>query len=579
MAIPQQKPSTYDMWSASARNAYDAMEKRALKAESKLADLENSFTQQIDYLTPTDDTLSWNMVMMRTLNDMLSEAASTLDPSKIFEKVTQTIGIYLDVTSVYICGWNPAQNKITVLAEFINENAGLEENMSDIGISYQFDNDFKNRFKESPDYWLIHHDDDNLQKKERLDYENYGVKTIFYVPMYANGELFGFIEAWDTSRKRNFHQSQVDFVVAVAHQIASSVRMAQLHRSLQESEQRYRMLMDTMQGGVAQTDMNGIIQFVNHHFANMMKIPVVDLIQQNLAELWQRNTTPTEIPDEYFLSDEDGQPQYIQMTHATIPSQTEQALGKVFVYTDITKRKEAEKVILELVLEQERTRLLAQFVQDASHEFYTPLSIINTKLHLLRHYQTEEKAFASLESIQDQAHIIGGLIKTLVQVTTLDSLQDLDLKSHNLVLILEQVMASFEDVATENQQLLTFEITNPKITLFCNVHYIILVLNNLIHNALRYTPEGGTIILQITETEDSIGISIEDNGIGMSKEEQSQIFNRFYRADAAHSTRGFGLGLPIVKRVIDLHHGHIHVESSEGKGTAITIGLPKHLAP
>lgn len=576
----QQKPSTYDMWTASARNAYDQMERRALKAEAKLAQLENSFTEEINYMTPTEDTLSWNLVMMRTLNDMLNEAAETFDYSKLFDKVMKTIGSYLDATRVIICDWNALEKTITIVADHITDKAPDTSEPFAIGTYRKLDTSFEEQLTSPTGYWVYHHDEDDLSSEKLLKYETHGIKTALYASMVTNdGEVVGFVEVWDTIGKRDYTPQQIIFLVSVAQQMATGVRTAQLRRSLIESERRYRLLMDTMQGGVVYVDTNRTIQFVNQHFASMMSLSIEDLIHQNLTELGIKHTTSTDIENEFKLSNAQGEVRYLQVTKAPVITDSQQQLGEVLVYTDITKRKEAERIAVDLALEQERTALLGQFIQDASHEFYTPLSIINTKVHLLKNYQTDERSMGSLTAIQNQSQIISDLVKALVQISNLHSVHNLSVRLHNLILLLEQVLASFEDIALENQQTLTFEVTNPKIMLLCDAHYLILALNNIIHNALRYTPQNGTIVIQVKEHAESVSITIEDNGLGMTSEEQAQMFNRFYRADTAHSTSGFGLGLAIVKQIVELHNGHIHVDSAIGQGTTVTLMLPKPKSP
>ncbi|GAB5491137.1 MAG: hypothetical protein Phog2KO_13520 [Phototrophicaceae bacterium] len=574
MSLAQEKPSTYDMWSASARNAYDQMERRALKAEQKLVEVEQSFIKEVNYLTPVDDTLSWNVVMMRTLNDILSEATSTLDPSKIFDKVTQTIGLFLNASRVQICAWDSSHKTVTTLADYINHPNIQKNPESDADIVYHLDADFEQLLLTCDGYWLSYFDS-NLSQAEQIEYERYGVKTFFYAPMYTDGELFGFIKAWDVNEKRDYSDNQKDFVITVANHISSSVRMAQLHHSLAESEQRYRQLMDTMQGGVARVDTQGTIQYVNQHFARVLGYSVEELISQNLGDVWDKHAIETDKKDEYRIDHDDGTILYVQQVHAPIMTKTMQIIGEVFVYTDVSKRKEAEKMAVELTLEQEHKQLLGKFIQDTSHEFYTPLSIINMKTHLLKNQHSDERTISAIKSIQKQTGFISELVKALVLITYLDSVQSLELAPYNLRQILKQVVEKYADDVVVNKQELIFEPNNNKVLVSCDTEYFVLALNHIIKNALRYTPENGTIKIYTEETPDAINIIIEDSGIGMTAEQQTKIFNHFYRVDTARSTHGFGLGLSLVKRIIKLHHGEISVDSALGQGTKITINLPQ----
>ena len=100
-------------------------------------------------------------------------------------------------------------------------------------------------------------------------------------------------------------------------------------------------------------------------------------------------------------------------------------------------------------------------------------------------------------------------------------------------------------------------------------------LGNLVANALKFTPEGGTIIVGASGSDDEIAISVRDTGIGIDPEQQPRVFERFYKADRGRGGGGIGLGLAIVKHIVLAHEGHVSVESSAGRGSTFTMRLPR----
>ena len=551
MKTSGQKPDTYDFWSASARHAYDEMEARALDAEKKLSKVQSSLDAGIAS-DISHNTLSWNTAMMRMMNEMLHEAASSLNPASIFDVATRNICTYLNATSVYICDWNSETKTTTVLADYISAKASEREQYSDVGEAYQADEEFEKRLTGTNNFWISHHDE-KLSYTEAFQYEKYDVKTSIYVPMYAGQLLIGYVEVWDTSERREFTDIQTEFLVYVTDQIASSVRMAQLHRAMVESEQRYRTLMNTIESGVARIDMKGNIQFVNRHFVEMLNMPREAILHQNLEKLWRQKAQASDIPDEYQLIDKNGNTMWVQVIHAPIPGESGSFIGEAVVYSDITRRKEAEQLQIRMALENERMNLLAGFIKDTSHEFYTPISIINTRLFMLRRQYEDEDLLANLDTIEEQADNVTALIKALVEMTKLDAMDTVAYQDYNLSLLVEQVVTKFRQEAIASQKTLHFESDNDNLVMGLDAERLSMAISELIENALNYTSEHGTIVVRVREQETQAQIIVKDTGIGISDEDEQRIFERLYRADEARSTRGFGLGLPIARRIIELH--------------------------
>ena len=248
--------------------------------------------------------------------------------------------------------------------------------------------------------------------------------------------------------------------------------------------------------------------------------------------------------------------------------------GKLVVLRDVTERLVAEKIAFETAVEQERLRLLTQFIRDISHEFRTPLAVNNTSLYLMEKSADPDHQKSRRELIQLQVKRLDGLVGEMLTAVRLDEESVLERAEIDLKDLLQRVIQEQKAAFTEKQQQLILQAPPEALRLVGDSLMLQKALANILHNASRYTPEGGTITVAGRLEHQNITIEIRDSGIGMNAETKSRIFERFFRADDAHSTPGFGLGLSIAQTIIEKHHGRIEVESTPGTGSTFTVRLP-----
>jgi two-component system, sensor histidine kinase len=231
-----------------------------------------------------------------------------------------------------------------------------------------------------------------------------------------------------------------------------------------------------------------------------------------------------------------------------------------------------------LQLEKERARLLTQFIQDASHEFRTPLSIINTSSYLLGRISKEPKQQVYLERIQEQSARIVGLVDRLILLARLDNTTALHVMPVVLNDLLQRRLEHKRRLLEEKNLVLCLELPDHPVTVSGNVEELSNAFTELIDNACQASHLGGMLYVTLQSEDATAIITVQDNGIGIAEEDLPHIFERFYRVDTAHSTPGFGLGLPIAARIIDLHHGDIRIGSEPGQGTKVVVSLPVNLS-
>lgn len=219
-----------------------------------------------------------------------------------------------------------------------------------------------------------------------------------------------------------------------------------------------------------------------------------------------------------------------------------------------------------------------QFVSDASHELRTPLSSIKILTESLLQMQTPNLPIIKefLSDIYNEINRLSRIIDRLLVLTKTDVLQDeLDLRDVNLKELLKRVVKSLMPLAESRNIALKFK-EDSDIFVLIDEDKIWEAIFNIVDNSIKYTPDGGKVIVKTYKSEFDITISIEDNGIGISDTEIEKIFDRFYRVDKARAreTGGTGLGLSIALDAVRAHGGNIQVESEEGKGSMFKIIIP-----
>jgi PAS domain S-box-containing protein len=250
---------------------------------------------------------------------------------------------------------------------------------------------------------------------------------------------------------------------------------------------------------------------------------------------------------------------------------TEQVIG---VAQDITEKRTMQERAIQLTLERERVLMLSDFVRDASHEFRTPLSIISSNVYLMTRLDDPNLRAHRATMIEEQVISIAHLLDMLLLMSRLDSDISLTLGLTDVNLLLTQIIAPFQVESHKLHHHFVLELDDTLNVILADGGLLQEALAQIVNNAARYSPNSAPITIYTKRNENGISISIRDEGIGLSEADRKRIFERFYRGDKAHSTRGFGLGLPIAHKVIELHGGTLTLVGEEGKGTTCHITLP-----
>lgn len=222
------------------------------------------------------------------------------------------------------------------------------------------------------------------------------------------------------------------------------------------------------------------------------------------------------------------------------------------------------------------TTLSNDFVANVSHEFKTPLTAIEGYAMLLQDQTLPEREREEyVEKILLNTHRLTTLVGNVLTLSKIESSQlapqytdfRMDEQIRQAVVLLEPEWSRRE---------LVIDAELAEITINSCESLLLHVWSNLLSNAVKFSPIGGTIRLHLQEQKECVVFTVCDEGCGISKEAQAHIFDKFYQADASHKAEGNGLGLAMVKRIVDLLDGVIEVESEEGKGALFRVILPKN---
>lgn len=264
---------------------------------------------------------------------------------------------------------------------------------------------------------------------------------------------------------------------------------------------------------------------------------------------------------------------YFDVTITPITHDQEQ-VGKLIIMHDMTDQRIAEMRAHQLEMEHDRLSILSQFIESASHEFRTPLSIIKNSTFIISRSDDTVKRAEKITQIDDQANRISQLVEALLNVVRVNASADLTLGPLNVNRLVENVKQEVSAEAVAKNVHLEVDLA-PQLPLTkADTQMLSKAIYAVAHNAVRYTLSGGTVTLITCQQDEQVAISVKDTGIGIDPEHLPHIFDVFYRVDKAHTTAGFGTGLTVASRVIALHGGQISASSNLGEGTIVTITLP-----
>ncbi|MCD5257198.1 cell wall metabolism sensor histidine kinase WalK [Pediococcus pentosaceus] len=356
-----------------------------------------------------------------------------------------------------------------------------------------------------------------------------------------------------------------------------SVRVEESQESTESERRRLDSVLGYMTDGVLATDRRGRITIVNEMATDFLNLENDQIVGKSILDILDLRGTFTlrdllENQEQVVLDlSDDDQDLILHASFALIQRESGFISGLVCVLHDVTEQQK---------IDQDRKR----FVSNVSHELRTPLTSMKSYIEALVEgaWKDPEVAPNFLKVTQEETDRMMRMINDLLNLSRMDlGTARLEREYVNLNELFNHILDRFDMILKNSDKpdknySIKRDFTRRDIWVEVDTDKIQQVLDNIMNNAIKYSPDGGIITCRLLETHNHVIMSITDQGLGIPKDSISHIFDRFYRVDKARSRAqgGTGLGLAISKEVIQLHGGRIWVESREGEGSTFYISLP-----
>lgn len=239
---------------------------------------------------------------------------------------------------------------------------------------------------------------------------------------------------------------------------------------------------------------------------------------------------------------------------------------------EITKQKELERTAIDLAVERQKIRLLADFISTTSHEIRTPLSIMNTSLYLLKKTSEPAKQLERITLVEQQIEHITYTIEQMHVMLRLNSIHALPRTATQLNRLLENLGYGLRSRMQDKSLQLVMQLQDDLNSVQGNEDYLTRAFRNILDNAIHFTPAGGSITIKTYNRLNEVVAEITDTGMGIHADNLLHIYEPFYKA--THSSEGSGLGLSIARRIVIMNGGQIEAESTLDKGTTFRVRFP-----
>ncbi len=362
---------------------------------------------------------------------------------------------------------------------------------------------------------------------------------------------------------------------------------------LLESEARFKMVSDLIPNYAfsVSVEKNGLVrnEWVTEEFTRLTGYTIADIDNDFSNKLFHPDDLPRfnesvqkaysgqSSVDDFRFFTKKGEIRWLRLSRNVVWDAAENRLARYYgVAQDITAQKEAEAQKLDLVVQEERAKLVRDFVTAFSHDFRTSLATIETSRYLAEHLIQKSQYDQALTKLNVIRRSVTHMSVQLQNLNVISSLTNLQRYPCDLNDLIKDVVIEYSSKAQQHDQMIVFQPNGYIPRLNVDAEELRRAFRELLRNALSFMPPGGVVTVKTLLVEKHVQVIIQDTGVGISQEHLDHIFELFYRVDTARGvdSGGVGLGLSVTKMIVVAHGGTITVDSKPEVGSTFTVRLP-----
>lgn len=505
----------------------------------------------------TVQKLDARMLELSILNQLDRELSDTIDLPHVFDMSLDWAMRYTNANAGSLALYNQNTDELKVVVdlgyETTSENMAIMRSMSSGGIAHRV---ALSAFSELvPD---VQADKDYLVLSS-------SIRSHMSIPVMREDRVIAVISV-ESRRINTFTDEHLSFVAKLAARAGVAIDNARLFtETVREREKLSHILSEVADGVVVIGDDERII-LVNQTALGALRLyPDTDYTGQLIADAVDDTNFITMMRDVTRLHNK-------ALAEITLPN------GKTY-YVDFSPRPDIGWIIVmnDITPLRQTDQLKRDLIATVSHDLKQPLSVMSGYLDLVQMSQKlDSRGENYVRMIVRSIHNMRQLIDDLLDLAKIDAGLGIEIEAVKIHQVIDECLEAIRRLADAKSMRIDVNISRNLPYIAGDPARLLQVFNNLVSNAIKYTPPEGVVRISAELAESTLRISVKDSGIGISPEDQARIFDRFYRVrrPETESIEGTGLGLTIVKKLVEAHHGQIGLESYMGEGSTFYVSLP-----